>query len=139
MVMRTLSLWQPWASLVALGKKKYETRDWPMQFTGRLAIHAAKHPFNPKEYDAAWLREFYHELAADEIDLGHLKYGYVVCVVDVPAPSVRTEEIRDGLGAKERMYGNYTDNRFATRLANVRALSPALPFKGKQGFFDVPL
>lgn len=27
--MRAITLWQPWASLVAVGAKKYETRSWP--------------------------------------------------------------------------------------------------------------
>jgi len=35
---RTLSLWQPWASLMALGLKRMETRSWPMRHRGPLAI-----------------------------------------------------------------------------------------------------
>jgi activating signal cointegrator 1 len=35
------SLWQPWATLVALGEKRIETRSRPMKYRGPLAIHAA--------------------------------------------------------------------------------------------------
>jgi activating signal cointegrator 1 len=43
--MKAISLWQPWASLIACGAKPYETRHWapPLEFTGTtIAIHAAK-------------------------------------------------------------------------------------------------
>lgn len=40
--MKTLSLWQPWASLVALGIKTIETRSWSTKYRGPLAIHAAR-------------------------------------------------------------------------------------------------
>jgi hypothetical protein len=39
---RALSLWQPWASLVALGHKRIETRSWSTRYRGPLVIHASK-------------------------------------------------------------------------------------------------
>ena len=39
---KAISLWQPWASLIALGGKKIETRSWPTKYRGPLAIHASK-------------------------------------------------------------------------------------------------
>jgi hypothetical protein len=38
---KVLTLWQPWASLVALGVKTIETRSWSTKYRGPLAIHAA--------------------------------------------------------------------------------------------------
>lgn len=40
--MKALSLTQPWASLVALGEKRIETRSWGTEYRGRLAIHATR-------------------------------------------------------------------------------------------------
>lgn len=43
--MKAISLWQPWASLIACGAKPYETRSWapPRDLIGTtIAIHAAK-------------------------------------------------------------------------------------------------
>lgn len=43
--MRAISLWQPWASLIAAGLKPFETRHWapPRNLIGQtIAIHAAK-------------------------------------------------------------------------------------------------
>lgn len=42
--MKALTLWQPWASLVARGEKTIETRSWPTDYRGPLAIHAAARP-----------------------------------------------------------------------------------------------
>lgn len=40
--MKALSLTQPWASLVAIGAKRIETRSWPTRYRGPVAIHASK-------------------------------------------------------------------------------------------------
>lgn len=40
--MQALSLWQPWATLIAIGAKTIETRSWGTRYRGRIAIHAAK-------------------------------------------------------------------------------------------------
>lgn len=40
--MKALSLTQPWASLVAIGEKRIETRSWATRYRGPVAIHAAK-------------------------------------------------------------------------------------------------
>lgn len=39
--MKALTLWQPWAALVAAGVKTIETRSWGTDYRGPLAIHAS--------------------------------------------------------------------------------------------------
>lgn len=51
--MRAITLWQPWASAVALGSKTIETRHWSTNYRGPLAIHAAKRR-NIGELDDLW-------------------------------------------------------------------------------------
>lgn len=41
-VMKVLSLTQPWASMLAMGVKKIETRTWTISYRGDLLIHASK-------------------------------------------------------------------------------------------------
>ena len=36
--MKALSLYQPWATAIALGSKRIETRGWPTSYRGPLAI-----------------------------------------------------------------------------------------------------
>lgn len=42
--MRALTIRQPWASLIALGRKTVEVRSWRTDYRGPLAIHAAARP-----------------------------------------------------------------------------------------------
>lgn len=39
--MKAITIWQPWASLLACGAKQYETRSWETKYRGPIAIHAA--------------------------------------------------------------------------------------------------
>jgi hypothetical protein len=46
--MKALTLYQPWASLIACRVKTIETRPWATKYRGSLAIHAAmRRPFMP--------------------------------------------------------------------------------------------
>lgn len=40
--MQVITIRQPWATLIALGEKEYETRSWQTKYRGKLAIHAGK-------------------------------------------------------------------------------------------------
>jgi len=64
--MKAISLWQPWASLVACGAKRFETRSWPTRYRGPLLIHAAKKVV-PSDVIAAILdRKFLTGAVSDE-------------------------------------------------------------------------
>ena len=40
--MKAITIIQPWATLIALGEKQFETRSWFTKHRGELAIHAGK-------------------------------------------------------------------------------------------------
>jgi activating signal cointegrator 1 len=115
---KALTLWQPWASLVALGHKRVETRCWSTGYRGPIGIHAAK------AIPPAWLgasrhsKEFQFELGEVlhesnlEKAVSLLPLGAVLAVarlVDI----VPTGEIRDEISQRERIFGNYEEGRFA--------------------------
>lgn len=61
--MKAITLTQPWATLVAIGAKRIETRSWTTRYRGPLTIHAAKAglhewdevgPWRVVRYDGAW-------------------------------------------------------------------------------------
>lgn len=56
--MKTLTLTQPWATLVAIGVKRIETRSWRTDYRGPLAIHAAQGM--PKQAKACCERADFH-------------------------------------------------------------------------------
>lgn len=40
--MKVLSVWQPWAQLLAAGHKHNETRSWRTNYRGEILIHATQ-------------------------------------------------------------------------------------------------
>ena len=71
--MKAITIWQPWASLIACGAKKYETRSWPTKYRGPIAIHAAaKEPRTlPQEVREA-LRRYAEHVGQNCLKLGQL-------------------------------------------------------------------
>lgn len=47
--MKVLSLTEPYATLIKIGKKQVETRSWKTSYRGELYIHASRTKI-PKEY-----------------------------------------------------------------------------------------
>jgi hypothetical protein len=131
--MKAISLWQPWASLFVLPDvKRHETRHWYTPYRGPLAIHAAK---TTEGYDveprlAALLRDRFGKDWALALPRGAL-LGVVDLVACYPTLSLDLTET-------ERICGNFTPGRWAWRKERARAFAAPIPYKGMQGFFEVP-
>jgi len=132
---KCLSLWQPWATLIAIGAKKYETRHWSTNYRGPLLIHAAK----TEEEAGVCFTPFFREAlkAADYHRFSELPRGEVVALVEL-ADIIKVEMVRDHLSDAERAFGNYADGRYAWQLAHVSRVENAL-VRGAQGLFDAEL
>lgn len=59
--MKILSLWEPWASLMAIGAKKIETRSWSTDYRGWLAIHAAKGGLTIDDLEEQCCKPYFYE------------------------------------------------------------------------------
>ena len=146
MKIKALSLWQPWASLIAMGAKKYETRSWSTNYRGPLLICAAKgglctgaileliekelmirkalEPLlppgckNPIPYDYRW----------------GMVWGAAVAVVDLVDCFYNLTDP----GYPEIKFGDFSYGRYAWRLSNVRRVKP-FTVRGHQGLFEVEI
>jgi hypothetical protein len=134
--MRAISLWQPWASLMAMGAKRFETRSYPTKVFGRgdLAIHAAK------KKDTACLglcltEPFKTALLNAGFELiGDLPFGAVVAIGKLVACH-RVEDVRGEVSATELAFGDWRDGRFAWEWELTERLETPIPAIGKQGFW----
>lgn len=141
--MKCLSLWQPWATLVAIGAKTLETRSWETMYRGELAIHAAQ-AWNRKLADIA-LDGFFLSALQPLVGLSGgakklrnvLPFGAIVCTANL-VDCYRIDPIKRPLDERELAFGDYTTGRFAWVLEDVRAFAKPIPFKGRQGLFAVP-
>lgn len=128
---KALSLWQPWATLMALGVKTVETRSWSTRYRGDLLICAAKTRHTQDEFWALCNPAIRRALEA--LPPGSdLPRGVALALVElvdvVPVEQVAADP-----------YGNFQPGRFAWVTRNLRPLPEPVPIVGRQGLFEVDL
>ena len=136
-VERAISLTQPWATLMAIGAKKIETRDWKLFHRGWLAIHASKaFPLDCQHLCLgnpffSWLRYAGFE------DASALPRGAVIAVANFTGYK-RTEELLASLSDDEEAFGNYGPDRYGFLTDQVRRLREPIPMKGALKIWKMP-
>jgi hypothetical protein len=129
--MKALSLWQPWASLWACGRKTFETRHWSTNYRGPLAIHAAQKL-------CVDINDELREICDDEFG-GHwareLPSGALVAHCTL-VNCLATDHLH--VDQDERAQGNFTPGRFAWDISNLKLLDRPIPYRGHQSLFDIP-
>lgn len=152
-VMKAISLWQPWASLVVCGAKKIETRSWPTKVRGTVAIHAAKRPFNTSSYLDRELHPFANALGLPDIySFNKLPLGCILGTVEIievyPIVSQTNidgrpleaafydDDVRVSVTGNELLFGGYTPGRYAWILDNPVMFDKPIPAIGRQGFWN---
>lgn len=157
MTYRAISLWQPHASLIAIGEKIFETRSWATGYRGPIAIHASK---TQTEAKSAWNNIQIHRAkpgvfpmgftrAADEAfslwaaraglsewDFGQLPYGAIVCTARLTA-IYNTGALLPKLKGRVPFFGDFTPGRYAWHLENIKPLKTPMIIKGQQGLWPL--
>jgi hypothetical protein len=135
--MKCLTIRQPWATLVALGEKQFETRSWQTSYRGELAIHAGK-----RVDKAACRREPYQSaLARHGFTADNLPCGTIIAVSRLAGCcEVTPQQAQSGWpGGNEYMFGDYTAGRYAWKLEEAVPLAHPIPAKGRLGFWEYPV
>ena len=136
--MKFISLWQPWASFVARGYKRWETRSWQTEYRGPLAIHAARTTTDIWSYrfkllDAGVIAS--HDEPDDfPKEDKDWPLGCIVAVCRL-ADCIPTDKVTPT--RMERALGDYSPKRYAWILEDIKAVRP-LPCTGRQGIRDLP-
>jgi hypothetical protein len=138
--MKALTLTQPWATLVAIGAKRYETRSWSTNYRGPLAIHAAKgfpgsameicleEPFKSALTEGGFQNGF-RNLNSIDSTRGHIIATCdLVDVIRITAQNAPT--------GSEFAFGDYTPGRYMWRLENVVTVETPVPAKGKLSLWE---
>lgn len=128
-LIRALSLWQPWATLIAIGLKPYETRGWPTVYRGELAIHAAKTKECLHLLDESPFREAFNRAG---LSVARVPLGALVCTCTL-ANCYAADNVEPD------PWGDYSPGRFAFHLIEIKPLPKPIPCKGQQGFWTVDL
>jgi len=129
--MKAITLWQPWATLIAIGVKPFETRSWSTRYRGPIAIHAGK---TREGLDLCrGLPEIERALTGAGFTLDTLPLGVVVCTARLVACRPTEQVVAEGLADA---FGDYSSSRFAWHLVDIQPLEPPVPTAGKQGLWE---
>lgn len=152
--MKVLTVWQPWASLIAIGAKPFEFRAWAPSnriIGTRIAIQAGARKIVDKEIRAL-LVQLNSRLAYQsclDADLArpllrgildgsvHVPLGAIVCTAVLAAPRNGFDiAIEYGMPAEQRPNDSDRDGHanFGWPLTAIEQLIPPEPFRGKQGW-----
>lgn len=141
MTIPAISLWQPYASLIAVCAKRFETRHWPAPLYTigkRIAIHAAKRKPTRFEIDSMF------DNVADALGFCHwpsrIPYGAVICTAvlgncnQVAHYDGNKVTFVDGRQIDDDGFGDYSKGRYCWEFYDVETFDP-VPTIGRQGFF----
>lgn len=145
--MKAITLWQPWASLMAVGAKRIETRSWPTAYRGPLLIHAAKTwnkdlaaLYEAPHFGPALARGGYPNAESLPRGCAVAACRLAACRVIDPGPG-RVHLSADADSADlppypERAFGDYAPGRYAWVIEHVVRLPEPIPMRGAMGLFD---
>lgn len=131
--MRCIALWQPWASLWLTDRKVHETRHWGTSHRGWLAVHAAKKiekNFNGDPISDILVADYGTDWAET------LPRGAIIGAVNLT--DCRQMRYTAPAHQDDMECGNWEDERFAWRRADVIKLLEPIPYRGLQGIFTLP-
>jgi hypothetical protein len=127
-----ITVYQPWASLIAYSFKEFETRHWqpPQTLIGQLiAIHAGK-KWTDQEKD--WhkvYKQMFPEVREMPVPLGCI---VAMCRLTEVVPS---EMLVARINPREKATGNFDPGRYGWRLEVVKRADPPIAAQGKQGIW----
>lgn len=155
--MKALTIWEPWATLIAAGAKPYEFRGWaaPVSMRGRrIVIHAAIRPIKRAEITDllyrlqqgdAWSTGLNPDIAIPLLEriykgwvppLGHA-LGTAKLGLPIKAKRLAAEGIAVGrLTAAD--LEDISDRTYAWPLTEFEPFIPPIAARGAQGFWDFP-
>lgn len=141
---KAVTIWQPWASLLTCGFKKYETRPFRTRYRGPLAIHASKRE------NCHWGRDrkFYLAAAAGFGLTGpeaiadfnrlipKLPYGKVIGICSLrDCREILDDTWRDQT-RDEMELGDWTPGRYLWEPRDMVALAEPVEARGYQWLWD---
>ena len=128
--MKVLSLTEPYATLIKIGKKKIETRSWKTSYRGNLYIHASSTKI-PKEYKN-------NTELMSLVNVNNLNYGHIICSCDLVDCIEMTNEFIEKVkkNSAEYISGIYAKGRYAWILENVEIIKKPIEVKGHLGIWN---
>lgn len=144
--MKAITIIQPWATLIALGEKQFETRSWFTKHRGELAIHAGK----KIDREVCEVPEIKTALKRHGYTADSLPIGAIVAIGNLTECWSIGTDYQSGMSLlyngtdgqdkrvslKEEKFGFYYPGRYAWEMSDVNRLPEPIPAKGQQGLWN---
>ncbi|WP_340391987.1 ASCH domain-containing protein [Paenibacillus sp. FSL E2-0190] len=154
--MKAITIHEPWASLIAIGGKHYETREWKTNYRGQIAIHASKREPHlmlrtlSTNVQNSIMNCFYEKFTINSRALERMHAGCVVATAElVDCYEIHIDHTGDAVLMKDGypkiwlgkesnkfQFDFYDRGRYAWELTNVERLIIPIPAKGQQGLWN---
>lgn len=131
--MRGITLQEPWASLVALRKKEWETRSWSTSYRGVIAIHASQ-AFPPAHRELLQIEPFHEALQG----VRQFHTGCILALAYLSDCLLCRPSTAEAVGYPQNAFGNFAPGRFRFRFTEVRVLAKPFPYRGALSLWAVP-
>ena len=135
--MKALTVWQPWAQLLAMGAKKNETRSWGTKYRGTILIHAAKvdHQYIVGKYP----HELFQYFEAADVIYKELPLGAIIGQANLVECIQMDQDYCDYMkkwDPGEYAFGDYSPGRYAWVMKDAVLFDKPIPASGKQGLWN---
>lgn len=147
--MKALTIWQPWATLLASGKKHIETRSRKINYRGEILIHAAKKPYIDgialMNLEALEYLKKALNLPAVKIESDWTAYtnklpsGVIIgkaVLTDCQQIDQEYEDFIKNICPAEYAFGDFTPGRYAWVMEDPVLFNNPIPARGSQGLWN---
>lgn len=159
-MLKVISLWEPWSTLLAIKAKRIETRGWDTDYRGPVAIHSTKGGLSVQNLNETCFEEHFFEAldggykpfkrwnesnAGARLNIckaGVFPHGHILAVGQI-GDCLPTESTGCLPGVfddhpkldtpQERAFGDFSPGRFGLVFEKVVRLQVPVPFKSRQG------
>lgn len=140
--MKVITVWQPWAQLLAEGKKHDETRGWATKYRGPILIHAAAKPYSQIE---RLMTTEARKKIRDTLGLGFIDWKEKIPTGVIIGSAILTDcklidqayhDFTRDFCPEEYLYGDFTVGRYAWRLEEPVLFKNPIPASGKQRLWE---
>ena len=137
--MKAITVWQPWAQLLAEGKKHDETRSWRTNYRGEILIHAAKSDHSGILLHIPMNELKYFQEAGITSRIDKLQTGAIIGAAILTDCKLIDQTYHDFIKEfcpEEFLYGDFTVGRYAWRFEKPQLFKTPIPVSGKQGLWN---
>ena len=120
--MKTLTIKEPWASLIVQGFKKYEFRSWKTNYRGKILIHAGLSKENIDKF-----KDYNLDISSGEI-IGEAYITNCILVDESVDKKLRKLD--------KTVYENNHIGLYAFKLDNIKKYDKKIKTKGKLGLWN---